>query len=236
MPVRDAFLRIEKLTKGKVEGYEQWQEIPLGTDAVLIARPSKEPDAITPDIKIIGDDYISRTPVEISYSFTDNCYVLRDYGSRNGTFLNGASVETDGRPYPLKDYDLIGLAKTQGEIRVLLRFRLSHGTQPGWIGDEPQRPSLAEGLSVNPEARRVYVDGNEVPLTKTEWNVFQFLNSNRGKVCTIDDITWEVWGPDGASPELVAKYIQRLRDKIEPDRANPQYIKTHSTGGYIVEL
>ena len=51
-----AFIRIEKLVKGKVEGYEQWQEVTLGTDAVLIARPSGESDAIAPDIKIVGDD------------------------------------------------------------------------------------------------------------------------------------------------------------------------------------
>ena len=51
-----AFLRIENLVKGKVEGYDMWSEIPLDVNAVLIGRPSRDPDAIPPDIKIIGDD------------------------------------------------------------------------------------------------------------------------------------------------------------------------------------
>jgi hypothetical protein len=231
-----AFLKIEKLVKGKVERCEQWQEVPLGTDALLIARPSSEPDAIDPDIKIVGDDYISRKPIEIHYSFSDKCYMLCDHGTSNGTFLNGELIESDGRLYRLKDYDLIGLAKVRGEMRVLLRFRTSHKTQPGWVDEEPYRPLVSKGLSVNLGARRVFVDGKEVPLTRTEWKVFQVLFINRGKSSTMDDIIWEVWGSEGALPELVAKYIQRLRDKIEPDRSRPRYIKTNPAGGYILEI
>lgn len=231
-----AFLRIEKMVKGKVEGYEQWEEIPLTTDAMLIARPSNEPDAIEPDVKVIGDDYISRQPVEIYYSFDDGCFMLRDHGTTNGTFLNDELVENDRRPYKLKDYDVIGLAKVKGEMRVLLRFRTSHQTQPGWLYEESGRPPRAQGLSVSTAARRVFVDGKEVPLTRTEWKVLEVLYVNRGKSATMDDITWEVWGPEGALPELVAKYIQRLRDKIEPDRAKPRYIITNPAGGYILQL
>ena len=232
----DAFLRIEKLLKGKVEGFNQWDEIPLGMEAILIARPDKEPDAIMPEVKIVGDDYVSRTPTEIFYSLSDGCHMIRDHGSTNGTFLNGEPIEKDGRAYPLKDYDMIGLAKIQGEMRVVLRFRISHKTKPGWVSEESWKPSATTGLSVNLAARRVFVDSRDIPLTRTEWKIFEVLHANRDRVCTMDDITWEVWGAGGATPELVAKYIQRLRDKIEPDRAKPRYIVTHSTGGYCLQL
>ena len=233
----EAFLRIEKLTKGKVEGYEAWQDIPLTKDsAVLIARPSKETDAIVPDIRIIGDDYISRKPVQIHYSYSDGCYMLSDCGTINGTFLNGESMESDGRPYRLRDHDLIALGKVAGEMRVLLRFRLSQQTQPASSVEGSWGPSDKKGLSVNIPARRVFVNGREVSLTRTEWKVFGCLHTNRGKVCTMDDLTWEVWGQDGATPELVAKYVQRLRDKIEPDRSKSRYILTSSAGGYILQV
>jgi pSer/pThr/pTyr-binding forkhead associated (FHA) protein len=140
MSVKNAFLTIEKLAKGRIQGYEQWQQITLDKDAVLIGRPSDEPDAVSIHVKIIGDDYVSRKPVEIDYSSSDDCYLLRDHGTSNGTFLNGELVETDGRPYRLKDYDAIGLAKVHGEIRVLLRFRTSHKTQPGWVDEMSSRP------------------------------------------------------------------------------------------------
>ena len=230
----EAFLRIERVTKGRVEGQELWQQIPLGPDRVLIARPGTEADALAPDIRIVGDDYVSRKPVEIAYSPGEKCYVIKDWGTTNGTFLNDEQLESDGRPYVLKDFDLIGLARVQGDMRVLLRFRLSQHTQAASTPEEPVRSKSQKGLAVNIPARRVFVDGREVSLTKTEWKVFECLYRNRGKVCTMDDLTWEVWGDEAAAPELVAKYIQRLRDKIEPERARPRYIIFNPAGGYTL--
>ena len=124
-----AILRIEKLSRGKVKGYDVWDEIPLSTGPVRIGRPSREPDAIPPDIMIVGNDYISRSQAEISYSSDEGCFFIHDNGSRNGTFLNGELLEKN-KPYPLKDHDLIGFARISGEIKVLFRFRTSEVTSP----------------------------------------------------------------------------------------------------------
>jgi len=220
-----AFLRVEKLEKGKIEGYEQWDEIPLSTDAVLIGRPSKKPDAIPPDINILGDDYISRNQAEIYYSFSDGCFILRDNGSLNGTFLNGKMIETN-KPYPIKDHDLIGFSKISGEMRLILRFRASYSTLPPWVEEKPVGPPGKEGLFLNLAARRVYAAGKEIPLTGKEFKVIEVLHNNKGNACSIDDISWEVWGKEGASDELIAKYISRLREKIEPEPSKPRYIVT----------
>jgi pSer/pThr/pTyr-binding forkhead associated (FHA) protein len=220
-----AFLRVEKLAKGKIEGYEEWDESPLSTDAVLMARPDKKADAVSPDIKIVGDDYISRNQAEIYYSFGDGCFMLRDTGSLNGTFLNGELLEKN-QAYPLADQDLIGLSKIAGEIRVVFRFRLSEATLPAWVVEESAKASHKEGLAINLAARRVFITGKEIPLTKREFKVLEVLYNDRGKACSIDDISWEVWGEEGASDELIAKYISRLRDKIETDPAKPSYIIT----------
>ena len=221
----NAVLRIEKLSKGKVKGYDEWDEIPLSTDAVLIGRPSKKPDAIPPDIMIVGDDYISRGQAEIFYSFSEGCFMIRDSGSLNGTFLNGELLEKD-KPYPLKDHDLIGLAKIMGKIRVHFRFRASETTLPPWVEGELGKPLTKEGLSINLAARRIFVNGNEIPLTRKEFKVLEVLHNNRGNACSIDDISWEVWGKEGASDELIAKYISRLREKIELEPSKPRYIVT----------
>jgi hypothetical protein len=221
----NAFLRVEKLAKGKVEGHERWDEIPLDTDAVLIGRPSRKPDAIPPDIKILGDDYISRNQAEIYYSFSDGCFMLRDNGSLNGTFLNGEMLEKN-KPYPLKDHDLIGFSKISGEMRVIFRFRASDATLPAWIEEKPVGPPEKQGLSINLAARRVFVAGKEIPLTRKEFKVIEVLYNNRGNACSIDDISWEVWGKEGASDELIAKYISRLREKIELEPSKPRYIVT----------
>jgi DNA-binding response OmpR family regulator len=230
----EAFLRIEKLTKARIDGYDQWDEVPLIKGKIIIARPDIRIQKTPPDIKLVGDDYISRKPVEISYLTDENSYILKDHGTSCGTYLNSELIENDGRPYRLKDYDLIGLARVQGEMRVLLRFRLSHQTIPVWFSDRSFKPDTV-GLTVNVVSRKVFVNRKSVSLTPTEWKLMEFLYTNRGNVCSCDDIAWEVWGKEGASSELIAKYIQKLRDKIELDRKNPQYIKRHSTGGYVLE-
>ncbi len=211
-----------------------WQEIPLRADTRIIARPSVGPSATKLHIRIVGGDYISRTPIEISYSHVDGCYMIRDYGTTNGTFRNGELIENDGRSYRLKDYDLIGLAKVRGQMRVVFRFGLSYQTQLAWVSEDPWKPSAVKGLSVNTAAKKVFMDAKEIILNRTKLKVFEVLYAQRSKVCTIDDIAWDMWGMEGASSELVAKYIQRLRDRIESDRAKPRYIVTHSFGGYIL--
>jgi hypothetical protein len=222
-----AYLTIEKLTKGKIEGYELWDEIPLSTTAVILGRPSKDIDIITPDIKIIGDDYITRGEhVEIFYNFKDVCFMVRDLHSRNDTFLNGQILEKNN-PYPLKSRDSIGLAKVGGETRVEFRFKLSDEdrTLPAWI-DDGGKPPPVKGLHVNLATKKVYVDGREVSLTKTELKLLEVLYENKGKPCNIDEISWEIWGKDSGYNELVSKHVQRLREKIEPEQSKPRYIVT----------
>ena len=221
----NAYLRLEKLAKGKVEGPEKWDVIPLSTDSMLIGRPSKDPDVTPPDIKIIGDDYVSRNQAKIYYSFSDGCFMLRDTESLNGTFINGEQLEKN-RPYPLKDNDIIGLAKIAGEIRVTFRFRDSEETLPPWAEEEPGRSPPEEGLFINFQAKKVFVNRKEIFLSNMELKTMEVLYRNRGDACSYDDIAWEVWGPDGASDELVAQYIRRLRERIEADPSNPRYIIT----------
>ena len=220
-----AFLRIENIVQGKVEGYSIEDAIPLGIEAVNIGRPSKDSNTPSPDIKIAGDDYISRNQAEIRYSVEDDCFVLSDLGSRNGTFLNGELIEQN-RPYKLTDYDLIGFAKVGSQMRANLRFRRTEQTLPSWLIKDVRKSMEKGGLYIHISSRRVLVDNCEVALTGKEFKVLEYLYNNRGNACTTDDISWEIWGREGASDELVAKYISLLRKKLEKDPSNPKYIIT----------
>lgn len=221
-----AFLRIEKLATGKIEEHEMWQEIPLGTTALIIGRPSKNPDVISPDIKVIGDDYITRGEhAEIFYSDKNGCFMLQDVKSRNGSFINDEITEKN-KPYPLKDRDIIGLAKINGEMRVKFRFRVNDETPPPWLSGEMQKNTHEKGLHINLASKKVFVNGHEVSLTKTELKLLQILYENKGNACSIDDIAWEVWGKSGASDELIAQHVRRLRSRIEDDPSKPIYVIT----------
>lgn len=220
-----AFLRIESIVQGKLEGYANEDPIPLGIEAVRIGRPGKDTNVPSPNIKIAGDDYISRNQAEISYSIEDDCFVLCDTGSRNGTYVNGELMEQN-KPHKLADYDLISFAKVGGQMRVSLRFRRTEQTLPSWIVKDVRKSMEKGGLYIHMSSRRVFVDNCEIALTGKEFKVLEYLYANRGNACTTDDIAWEIWGKDSASDELVAKYISLLRKKLEKDPARPKYIVT----------
>ena len=220
-----AFLRIESIAQGKVEGYSMEDAIPLGIEAVNIGRSSKDPNTPSTDIKIAGDDYISRNQAKICYSVEDNCFMLSDTGSKNGTFLNGELIEQN-KPYKLTDYDMISFAKVGGQTRISLRFRRTEQTLPSWLVKDVRKSMEKGGLYIHISSRRVLVDNCEVVLTGKEFKVLEYLYNNRGNACTTDDISWEIWGKEGANDELVAKYISLLRRKLEKDPSNPSYIIT----------
>ena len=232
-----AFLKLEKITEGKVEGYSKWDEIPLSAKTVLVGRPGKDPNSASPDIKIVGDDYISRNQAKVFYSADKCCFMICDSGSSNGTFLNGEMLEQN-KSYQLKEYDLISLAKISGETRVDLRFKLSDRTLPSWMMKDMRQDIQKTGLHINFAAKKVFVNKKEAILTRTEFKVLEVLYNNKGKACGTDDIAWEVWGKEGANDELVAKYISLLRKKLESDPSKPEFIITipGRQGCYLLDI
>lgn len=81
--------------------------------------------------------------------------------------------------------------------------------------------------------RRVFQDGEEVNLTRLEYNTLVFLASNPGIVFTQAQIFEAVWNMDSDScHSSVVNVIYNLRKKIEPDNKNPTYIKTVLGVGY----
>ncbi len=97
-----------------------------------------------------------------------------------------------------------------------------------------------EGLEQTPELRvdaesgDVWVGGKRIELQPKEHALLLFLHRNAGKVCSKDEIAEAVW-PEykGAVYDYnIEKLISRLRHKIEPDPAHPQYIITVRGRGY----
>lgn len=88
-------------------------------------------------------------------------------------------------------------------------------------------------LSIDLNERRVMVNGQPVKLTKTEFRLLAYLVQNMGLVLTFEQILANVWGWDYQdSVQYVHVYVSRLRQKIEPDPQNPQYLLTEYGTGY----
>lgn len=94
-------------------------------------------------------------------------------------------------------------------------------------------PLEFDGLRVEPEKRKVVVDGEPVDLTSKEFELLLLFARNPGRAYSRDELLDEVWGYQYSGySHTVNTHINRLRNKIEPDPSEPQYVKTVWGVGY----
>ncbi|MEZ4767378.1 MAG: response regulator [Caldilineales bacterium] len=115
-----------------------------------------------------------------------------------------------------------------GELLARMRVALRRAAAPS---GEPVITS--GGLSVDLARRVVSVDGQEVQLTPTEFDLLRVLATHAGKVLTHNQLLRQVWGVGyGDEAHLLRVNISNIRRKIEPDPARPTYIITEPGVGY----
>lgn len=92
-------------------------------------------------------------------------------------------------------------------------------------------------LSVNTAEAKVMLNGEEIVLTAMEYRLLLSFVNNRGSVLTRRKLLEEIWDVDGdfVNDNTLTVYIKRLRDKIEEDPNDPQYIKTVRGLGYLMK-
>ncbi len=103
-----------------------------------------------------------------------------------------------------------------------------------WIETQVREGQIVRGdIVADLERHKVSVRGREVELTPTEFNLLVYLMEHAGKVLPHQTILKNVWGPEyGREAEYLRVYIGRLRQKIEKDPSNPQYLFTERGIGY----
>ena len=91
-------------------------------------------------------------------------------------------------------------------------------------------------LEINDDTKKVTVDGREIKLTATEYNILKFLLQNKGKVYSIEQIYENVWNEESYSAEnIIAVHIRHIREKIEINPKEPKYLKVIWGIGYKIE-
>ena len=89
------------------------------------------------------------------------------------------------------------------------------------------------GIKIDKTARRVYVDGEEKQFTSKEFDLLTFLAENPNHVYSKEELFKEIWDMDSIGDiATVTVHIKKIREKIEIDSANPQYIETIWGVGY----
>ena len=92
---------------------------------------------------------------------------------------------------------------------------------------------IIRGLKIDKGARRVYVNNAEVFLTTKEFEVLLFLAQNPNRVYKKEELFDRVWGMDAMGDmATVTVHVNKIREKIELDTSNPQFIETIWGAGY----
>ena len=87
------------------------------------------------------------------------------------------------------------------------------------------------------EARTLTRAGREIALSPKEFELLRFFASRAGQALSRDLIMNTVWGYDAAvTPRSIDRFVNALRNKIEPDAANPRHIRTVREFGYKFEV
>lgn len=120
-----------------------------------------------------------------------------------------------------------GVEEMLARVRAVLRRTTQSAIMP--------RPPLTVGeLTIDFATRRVTMQGRDVRLTPTEYELLAYLAIHAGRVLTHRALLQAVWGPEyGDETEYLWAYIRRLRHKIEPDPSHPRYILTEPGVGYF---
>ncbi|MCI8627089.1 MAG: response regulator transcription factor [Lachnospiraceae bacterium] len=103
------------------------------------------------------------------------------------------------------------------------------------VGTDAHRNEWVEirGIKIDKTARRVYINEEEKSFTTKEFDLLCFLAQNPNRVFSKEELFREIWEMESVGDiATVTVHIKKIREKIEVDTANPQYIETIWGVGY----
>lgn len=191
-----------------------------GQQAVKLAADA-EPDLILLDIKM---------PILNGY---EACRRIREFSKVPIIMITAMAEESDkvlGLDLGADDY----VTKPFSVPELLARVRAALRRVEFTEGLPSDLCYEAGDLRVDFSQKRVFVRGQEIQLTPTEYRLLCELVKQPGRILVPDYLTEKVWGPGYDEGEkLIRQAIHRLRRKIEADPRHPKYICTRPGLGYV---
>lgn len=191
-------------------------------------------------INIVREETIDLVLLDIMMPEMDGIKALSEIRKISNVpvlFLTAKSEEMDkivGLGEGADDY----VTKPFNPMEVAARVR-SHLRRYTVLGGSTAKNHVIRigGITLDDDRRQVQLDGDEISLTPTEYQILKLLMSHPGKVFSPSEIYSFVWKEDGVigSEGTVAVHIRHLREKIEINPAEPRYLKVVWGQGYRME-
>jgi len=195
-----------------------------GEEALRLVR-EEQPDLIILDLMLPGKDGL------------EVCRILRANNIKTPVIMLTARDEEVDKVVGLElgADDYVTKPFSVRELSARAKAVLRRGREIS--KDESQETEIAVGsFLLKPDSYQIYHHGQLLDLTLKEYELFSLLLRNKGRVLKRDyllDVIWDF--SDSANTRVLDVHISKLRDKIEEDSKNPQYIKTVRGLGYKFE-
>lgn len=162
---------------------------------------------------------------------------IREISNLPVILLTAKSEETDkilglnvgADDYITKPFNSVEvIARVRSQLRRYMQLGGNRKTESGII--------TIGGITLDDDAKTVSVDGENISLTPTEFEILKLLIKNPGKVMSPKEIYRRVWNEEAyGADSTVAVHIRHLREKIEINPAEPRYLKVVWAHGYKIE-
>jgi DNA-binding response OmpR family regulator len=211
--VEDELAIVEPFSRALArEGFEV---VSVRTAAEALERfESDEPDLVLLDLTLPDGDG------------RDVCRDLRRRSAVPIIMLTARGTETDrvvGLELGADDY----VVKPFSGAEVVARIRAVLRRAGAAAADEPAAPFSVGELALDPAARRARLDGEELELSRKEFDLLLELASNAGRVVTREDLMSRVWDENWfGSTKTLDVHIGWLRRKLGDDPAAPRWVHT----------
>jgi len=191
-------------------------------EEAIAATQSEQPDLVMLDIMLPKMDGFAV------------CRALREFSTVPVLMLTARTTEVDLiRGFQEGADDYLTKPFSAAELLVRVQALLRRGMWPEQV--RQRRTFKAGPIDMDFAQHRVTVEGRPIKLTPTEYRLLAYLAANANRVISHRELLRAVWGPEyGEEAEYLRVYTRYLRQKLEPDPANPQYLLTQAGAGYML--
>ncbi len=161
------------------------------------------------------------------------CQQIREFSNVPIIMLTAKGDDMDkilGLEYGADDYITkpFNILEVKARIKAIMRR-----VEPKRGQAQAHRDLVSGEMRLDCEGRRAYIAGREIGLTAKEFEVLELLMTNPNKVYSREALLKIVWGSDyPGDVRTVDVHIRRLREKIESNPSEPQYVHTKWGVGY----